>query len=148
MNKDILKVGRSTSLKKLLSLFKNFHTIPLIPVVDETEQLVGAVSLNNLIDILKFQESHMLRNNPFVEEEEDVFDLEVSPAMGELILVDDIMESNILSLKEDTLLETAYKSMRLYNKEQLPVIDEGNRLLGIIGTFDIICQMFKEKGIV
>ncbi len=68
--------------------------------------------------------------------------------MGEFLLVDDIMESYYFSLKEDMSLEEAYKKMHLHNKNKLPVVDDENHFLGIIGIFDIVWRMFKEKGIV
>jgi len=148
MKKEVIKVKRSTSLKSLLNLFKDFHTLPLIPVVDETECIIGVVYLTNLLDILKTQHTKLLKNVPFAEIDEDIFDLELAPSMGELILVDDIMETNFISLQEETLLEKAYRIMCLRNKEQLPVVSKENKLLGIIGIFDIVWRMFKEKGIV
>lgn len=148
MKKDVIKVKRSTSLKNLLILFKDFHALPLIPVIAENEQLVGVVSLDNLVEILKSQESKLFKNIIFAEVDEDIFDLERVPSMGELILVDDMMSVNFISLKEDTPLEKAYSIMRLRNKDQLPVVDKANKFLGIIGIFDIIWNMVKEKGIV
>jgi len=37
--KEVIKVRRSTSLKQLLNLFKDFHTFPLVPVVEEDNRL-------------------------------------------------------------------------------------------------------------
>jgi Mg/Co/Ni transporter MgtE len=148
MKREVIKVRRSTSLRNLLNTFKNFHTLPLIPVVDENDFLIGVVYLANLLDILKPPQVKFLKNIPFAEVDEDVFDLELAPAMGELILVDDIMEINFISLEEDTSLEEAYKTMRLHNCDQLPVVDKQNKLLGIIGIFDIVWRVFKEKGVV
>ncbi len=148
IKKDVIKVKRSTSLRSLLNLFKGFHSLPLITVVDDKEHLIGVVYFANLLEILKTQEAKFLKNIPFVEIDEDAFDLEPAPSMGELILVDDIMDIDFLSLKEDMVLKEAYSIMRLQDKDQLPVVDEENRLLGIIGIFDIVWRMFQEKGIV
>jgi manganese-dependent inorganic pyrophosphatase len=148
IKKEIIKVKRSTSLKELLNLFKNFHTFPLVPVVDEEGYLLGVVYLGNLLEILKSPQAKFLKNVPFAEVDEDIFDLELAPTMGDLILVDDIMDTHFVSLKEDTSLEEAYKIMRLHNQEQLPVVDEENRFLGIIGVFDIVLRMFQQKGVI
>ncbi|HIE36115.1 MAG TPA: CBS domain-containing protein [Candidatus Omnitrophica bacterium] len=148
MKEDVIKVKRSTSLKELLMFFKDFHTLPLIPVVDEENFLIGVVYLGNLLEILKSPQVKFLKNVPFAEVDEDMFDLELAPTMGDLILVDDIMDTHCVSLKEDASLEEAYKVMRLHNREQLPVVDKDNRLLGIIGIFDIVWKMFQQKGVV
>lgn len=148
IKEGVITVKRSTSLRNLLDLFKGFHALPLIPVVDDKNHLIGVVYLANLLEILKTQEAKFLRNIPFVEIDEDAFDLEKAPSMGELILVDDIMDADFVSVKQDLALQKAYSIMRLNNKDQLPVVDEQNCFLGIIGIFDIVWRMFKEKDIV
>ncbi len=148
VQKDILKVKRSLSLRKLLNLFKDFHTSPLIPVVDKEEHLIGVVYSENLLDLLRSPQIKLFRNVPFADIDEDVFDLEPISSMGELIIVDDIMDANFISIKVTDSLENAYKSMRLHKKERLPVIDEEGRIVGILGIFDIIWRMFKQKEIV
>ena len=148
MRIQVITVKRSTSLRKLLALFKDFHTHPLIPVVDEEERLVGMVYPENLLDILRPKQAKLFRNIPFVEINKDVFDLEPVPSMGELILVDDIMDTEFIAVGEEESLEEVYKTMRLHRKERLPVIDNNGKISGIIGIFDIIWRMFKEKNIV
>ncbi|MCP4651796.1 MAG: CBS domain-containing protein [Candidatus Omnitrophica bacterium] len=148
MKKDVLMVKRATSLRGLLDMFKDFHTLPLIPVVNKDNILIGVVNSESLLDILRPQQSRLFRNIPFVEVDENVFDLDTSPLMGELIIVDDVMDRNIVSVREDDPLDKAYKQMRLYKKNRLPVVDASGKLLGIIGVFDIIWRMFKEKDIV
>lgn len=148
MKQEVIKVKREVSLRNLLELFKSFHTLPLIPVVDNEDDLIGVVYLANLLDILRAPHTKLLKNVPFAEIDEDVFDLELAPAMGELILVDDIMDTNFVSLEENTLLEEAYRVMSLHNKDQLPVVNKDKKLSGIIGIFGIVRRMFEEKGIV
>lgn len=148
MRKSIIKVRRSLSLRALLSMFKDFQTPPLIPVVDAEDILIGMVDIQSLLDLLRPQQTKLFRNVPFAEVDEYVFDLESVPSMGDLIIVDDIMDTNFVSIKESDNLEDAYKALRLSQKERLPVVNNKGKILGIIGTFDIVWRMFKEKGIV
>ncbi|UCG34952.1 MAG: CBS domain-containing protein [Candidatus Omnitrophota bacterium] len=148
MKKDVIKVRRSTSLRALLGIFKDFHSLPLIPVVNGDERLIGIVYSENLLDLLRPRQTKLFRNVPFVEIDKAVFDLEPLPAMGELIITEDIMDTNFVVIGEDDSLADAYKSLQLHKVEKLPVVDKEGRLLGIIGIFDIIWRMFKEKGIV
>lgn len=148
MKKTVVKVKRSISLRGLLDIFKDFHTHPLIPVVDDEGRLIGIVYPENLLDLLRPQQAKLFRNIPFMEMNEDIFDLEPISSMGELIIVDDIMDTNFIFIKEDDSLENAYKTMRLHKKERLPVVNEQGKIVGILGIFDIIWRMFKEKGIV
>lgn len=148
MKKDIIKVKRSLPLRSLLREFRDFHTHPLIPVVDDQEHLIGMVYPENLLDLLRPQHAKLFRNIPFTEIDEDAFDLDPIPSMGELIIVDDVMDTNFISIKEESFLQDAYKMMRLHKKERLPVVNDENKIVGILGIFDIIWRMFKEKGIV
>ncbi len=148
MKKDVIKVRRSTSLRALLDTFKDFHSLPLIPVADGNDRLIGIVYSENLLDILRPRQTKLFRNVPFVEIDKAVFDLEPLPAMGELIIVEDIMDTNFVVIGEDDSLVDAYKSLQLHKREKLPVVDKDGKLLGIIGIFDIIWRMFKGKGIV
>jgi len=148
MKKDVIKVRRSTSLRTLLSIFKDFHSLPLIPVVNGNDRLIGIVCSESLLDLLRPRQTKLFRNVPFVEIDKAVFDLDPLPAMGELIITEDIMDTNFVVIGEDDSLADAYKSLQLHKREKLPVVDKEGRLLGIIGIFDIIWRMFKEKGIV
>ncbi|MBN2484171.1 MAG: CBS domain-containing protein [Candidatus Omnitrophica bacterium] len=147
MNTSVIKVKRSTSLRALLDIFKQFHTHPLIPVVDDQDILIGMVYPENLLDILRPQQAKLFRSLPFMEMDQDVFDLDVVPSMGDLIIVDDIMDKHFVVAKETQTIEQAYKHMRMHQKERLAVVDSGGKILGIVGIFDIIWRMFKEKGI-
>jgi len=145
---DIIKVKRSLALRGLLDMFKDFHTTPLIPVVDVQNCLIGVVYPENLLDLLRPAQAKLFRNIPFMEMDEDAFDLEPIPSMGELIIVDDIMDTNFISIKDTSSLEEACKVMRLNKKERLPVVDAEGKIVGILGIFDIIWRMFKEKEVV
>ena len=83
---DIIKVKRSLTLRGLLDMFKDFHTTPLIPVVDAQDHLIGVVCPENLLDLLRPAQAKLFRNIPFMEMDEDAFDLESIPSMGELKL--------------------------------------------------------------
>jgi CBS domain-containing protein len=147
--KKIIAVKRSTSLAELLGLFKNFHTFPLVPVVEEGDRLVGVVSFKNLIDVFRPSRPEILRTVPFLDEgRENIFEAELTEEMGSLLVVDDIMETNYLSIQEDANLKKAYDLMQLHSLNQLPVVDNQGRLTGIIGIFDIVLALFKERGII
>lgn len=149
MNRDVISVKRSTTLSELVKLFKNFHTFPLVPVVEKDNRLVGIVSFQNLTEVFRTQEPEILKTIPFIdEEEEDILKADMSPEMGNLVIVDDIMKTKFFSVQEEAGIEEAYKAMKLHSKEQLPVVDKEERLSGIIGLFDIILGVFRDKGVI
>lgn len=149
MSKEVIIVKRSTKLKQLLKIFAKFHTFPLVPVVREDNRLVGIVSFRNIINVFSPYRPEILKTVPFLDEtEEDIFKAGLTPEMGELVVVEDIMETKFVSIPEDTSLEEAFKLMRLHLKEEFPVVDKTGKLVGIIGIFDVIHQAFREKGII
>ena len=147
VRKEVIKIKRSTSLRAILNLFKGFNTPPLIPVVNDEDVLIGVVYIESLLDLLRPQQTKLFRNIPFMDIDEDIFDLEPIPAMGDLIIADDIMTAEFTTISQDDSLEEVYKIMRLDKKERLPVVGTKGELVGILGIFDIILQMFKDKKI-
>ena len=149
MNRDVISVKRSTTLSELIKLFKDFHTFPLVPVVEKDNRLVGIVSFQNLTEVFRTQEPEILKTIPFIdEEEEDILKADMSPEMGNLVIVDDIMKTKFFSVQEGAGIEEAYKAMKLHSREQLPVVDKEERLTGIIGLFEIVLGVFRDKGVI
>lgn len=149
MSKEVITVKRSTTLKELLEMFTNFHMFPLIPVVEEDKHIVGIISFRNIISAFRSRQEEILKSVPFLdEEEEDVFKAEFNEEIGSLVVAEDIMEKKFVSMREDTTLEEAYKLMKLHLKEEFPVVDRLGRLSGMVGIFDIVRQVFREKGVI
>lgn len=147
MQKDPIRVFPDTSLSSLFNLFKRAHSFPLIPVVNSQAKVIGEVKPENLLDILRPPQAGLFRNNPLVRIKEEVFDLERTPSLGKLIIVDDIMDKHFNFVKDSNSLVEAYQSMRNLKEEKLIVLDSQGGLVGIVEIFDVIKSVFKEKGI-
>lgn len=149
MSKKVMSVRRFDKLKVLLGMFSRFHLFPLVPVVEEDGRLSGVVSFRNLIGVFSPYRQELLKTVPFLDDqEEDIFKVELTGDIGDLVVVEDIMEINFVSLREDASLEEAFKIMKLQLKEELPVVDRMGKLVGKIGIFDIVRQVFREKGVI
>ena len=149
MSKEVITVRRSAKLKELLELFNKFHLFPLVPVVEEDNRLVGIVSFRNLIDVFSPYHQEILKTVPFLDEqEEDIFKVELTKHIGDLLIVEDIMETKFISLQEDAALEEAFKLMKLHLKEEFTVVDRAGKLVGMIGIFDIVQHVFRQKGVI
>ncbi|MDD3087301.1 MAG: CBS domain-containing protein [Candidatus Omnitrophica bacterium] len=148
MSKEVIAVRRSMKLGELLGIFKDFHIFPLVPVVEDDSRLIGVVSFRNILDV--FQSSHpdVLKLVPFLDEEEqNIFKMDISEDIGDLVVVQDIMDQEYIYIREDTSLEEVYKLMDVHLKEELPVVDRLGRLVGRVGIFDIIKFLFNQKGV-
>ncbi|MBN1868991.1 MAG: CBS domain-containing protein [Candidatus Omnitrophica bacterium] len=149
MSRGIIAVQRSTTLKQLLETFAKFHIFPLVPVIEEGHHLIGIVSFSNLIDAFSSYHPDVLKLVPFLDEEEiDIFKIDITDDIGNLVLVEDVMEREFISIPEDTSIEEAYKLMRLHLKEEFPIVDKTGKLVGMIGIFDVIRAVFRQKGII
>jgi CBS domain-containing protein len=149
MNQKIIAVSRSTSLLELIELFRHFHSFPLVPVVDRDKVLVGVVAFRSLIEAFSSSSQDILKTVAFIDEHHlDIFDMDVSPEIGELCIVDDLMQTKFVSINQDASLEEAYRLMKIQQNEQIPVVDSENKLVGMIGAFDIFLALFKQKGVI
>lgn len=149
MTKEVVTIRRSTTLKKLLQTFAKFHIFPLVPVIEDDNRLVGIVSFRNLLGAFGPREPAILKNIPFLdEEEEDIFRAELTEDIGDLVVAEDIMETKFISIREDASLEETYKLMKLHLKDEFPVIDKAGKLVGIVGIFDIMYRVFRQKGVI
>jgi CBS domain-containing protein len=150
MTTEVATVRRETSLREIIKLFenKNYHALP---VVDKYERLIGIVTFEDTLKVFQpySQDLHqMLKTIPFIETpQEKILEADISPEMSLLVVADDILSTEIITISPDEDASRAYSLMRLHETDRLLVTEEDN-LIGIITLFDLIYHLFKEKGIV
>ena len=148
MFSKVITVQRRTTLKQLLQNFAAFHTFPIVPVVEEDNTLVGVISLKNLIKILKPMEPKTLKAIPFLDEKPvEIPEVEITREISQLIVADDIMDTKFVVVDEEMTDDQAFKLMRLHDSEQVPVVDKDKKFKGIVGIFDIVVNIFIERGV-
>ncbi len=149
MNRDVTTVNPSTTLTELIKLMQSTNQ-HMLPVVDEDTNLLGIVNYRGILNIFRpFSKSvsEIVERMPFVEKVDDEdLDLDLSPEMGTLIVVDDVINTNFISIKETNTIQEARRLMRLHSIETLPVVSE-KKLVGAISILDILVYVFKEHDI-
>lgn len=149
MATEVLSVKRGTTLAGLMNLFKNFHSFPLVPVIEKDGRLVGSVSLKNIIEVFNPPRPQLLKTIPFLDEtEENIFEVDLDTEMGSFVIVEDIMDKDCLYVEDQSTIEKAYDQMNQYNCERLPVVNNDGVLCGLVGVFDIVRCLFQEKNII
>ncbi|MFC1592387.1 CBS domain-containing protein [Candidatus Omnitrophota bacterium] len=149
MNQKIIAVNRSTTLSELVELFRNFHTFPLVPVIDKDKILIGVVSFKGLVEAFSSSGQDILKTVPFLDENHtDIFDMDITLEVGELCIVDDFVQTKFVTINQDSTIQEAYRIMQVHKCEQLPVIDSQNKLVGMVGLFDILLAIFRQKGVI
>ena len=149
MTQDIIAVKRSTTLRELIKLFCKFHSFPLVPVIDKNNLLIGVVSFKNLIETFRTTSHDIIKTIPFIDDDHrDIFDVDIPPEIGELCIVDDFMQAKFIAINKDSSIDEAYRIMFLHQCEKLPVVDSDQKIVGMIGEFDILLAIFREKGVI
>ena len=152
MIREVLTAKRGTPLKDIITFFKEKH-VHVLPVIDAQEHLVGSISLNEITTVFQPQSAQLnelLKSVPFVDTvpEPDI-DLEyVTPEMGILVIADEIMSKQYFSIAPGDSIGKAYAVMKANNTKLLMVTEEDDKLVGVLGLFDIIYSIFRERGVI
>ena len=151
MQTKIISVKQGTTLAQLLDTFRDFHSFPVVPVVDNDNILLGIVHIQSFFEIFKPQHQDLLMRNPLSmvsREPTNIFDVEIEDGLGFLVIVADIIDKRMVTIQQGEDIRQAYDLMQMYNRESIPVIDKDKKLVGIIGIFDIVMAIFREKGLI
>jgi acetoin utilization protein AcuB len=120
MERKLITIDRSTTIQEAISLMKK-HSIRHLPVIEEG-QLAGLVT------------------------EGDMRQVFVASLIEELS-IDDVMIKDPITVKADTEIDDAARVIH-YNKiGGLPVVDDDQRLLGIITVADIMAAFIELMGV-
>jgi CBS domain-containing protein len=124
----------------------------MVPVVDAENRLIGKVSFENFLEVFQAHGAdakRLLKAVSFVDQEKplSIFEADITPEIGMLFIVEDFMERRVITIRGDSNLEEAYNLMKIHNLEHLPVVDAENQFVGMLGVFDIILAIFRERGI-
>ncbi len=149
MREDTPTVTPSTTLWQLIDLMRktNHH---ILPVIGDDRTLLGIVNYRGILNIFRpFSRSvsEIVERMPFVEKIDDEdLNLQLSPEMGQLILVADIINTNYVTIEAGKTVREARRLMRLHGIETIPVVS-GKKLAGILSLLDILVYIFKEHDI-
>ena len=141
MSRDITTVGPSTGIREIYRLFCEKH-IGGVPVVDSENKILGMGTKTELLDVLIPDYFDMISDFLFIDDlgalEEK---LESIPPL-ELFLAEDLMVRNVVTINENASLMKAPALMNNYNIRRLLVVDNGNRLAGVITRMDVCEALF------
>ena len=150
MQTNIISIKKGTTLAQLLEKFSEFHSFPVVPVVDNAGVLVGIVHIQSFFEIFQPQHQDLLMRNPLSmisREPANIFDIDIEEGMGLLVIAADIMDKRVVKINQEKDPKEAYELMHLHNRWSIPVVDKDDKLVGIVSVFDVIMKIFKEKGL-
>lgn len=150
MRKGVIAVPQTSSLRDLITLFFR-HRVDTLPVVDNAGRVVGLVTLAELVHIFMPKFTEFVKDFAFLDDFgvlEPVFLSQSQLIMEDkLFLVADIMNQTPILIREHASLLEASALMAASHIERLSVVNDHNRLLGVITHVDIVLSLLAGKPI-
>jgi CBS domain-containing protein len=144
MVKEVIAIQKDASVEELSSLLIE-NKISGVPVVDKNGKLVGIATEGDLIikdSDLHFPRYFKLLDGIIYLDSLNKFKKNLKKYLG--TKVEDVMTTDIKTVKEDTPVSEAANLMIRYNINRLPVMDEKDNMTGIVTRADIVRSMIRE----
>lgn len=135
MTKNVITVYPDAYLKDVGRIFKE-KRISGVPVVDKEAQLVGVVTLTDILRILG-------RVYKWREIEKSIPDLKMHEMFEKALdtKVENVMTKDVFILKEDDSLDDIMRLMFSRGAHTLPVVKDG-KIVGVVGKRDLLGVCF------
>ena len=127
MTAEVVAVRRDTTFKELAAALRQ-HRVSAFPVVDDHQKVIGVVS-----------EADMLAKEAMAEPgvvAELLHHSDVRKAEG--VTVSSLMTHQVVTVSPDDSIEQAARMMHFLKVRQLPVVNAGGELVGIVSRSDLL----------
>lgn len=140
MTKDVVTAEATTSLHAALEIMEENH-VTALPVVDGRGEILGLVSSSDLVDLTR-QLDEDLSDIEHLSEVSRVWLLERlrDHGLGQTLLAD-LMSQEVATVDPECTLAVAAKTMIRHRVHRLPVVDQQNRVVGIVSTMDLLAAL-------
>jgi len=133
MRKEIATVQSNTSVAQVMTLLLE-RGVRSLPVVDEQQQLVGILTVGDLLRHVNLSVRPPLQQVlPTTQVQADLTALRQSTATAAAI-----MTHAVVTAQATATVRQAATSMVEHNLKRLPVVDEAGRLVGMLSRIDIL----------
>lgn len=145
MQHDVVTVMRGNTLRDAMGLLTENHVTGL-PVMDEHSRCIGLVSAT---DILNFEQEHCEETDEGNSDVAQYYDPESEQwetirlsafALEEFgdVRVEQVMATDLIWVERETPIQAVAKKMHEAGVHRVLVLDEQQRLYGIISSFDFV----------
>lgn len=137
MSRDLVHVFVSDTVQEALELMRN-NRVSGLPVVDGRGHCVGVISASDILDLTQEMEDDIAAASrvgaPFQQLAlERLADSDLATRV-----VNEVMTHEVVSVRPDATLAKAAKLILDKQVHRVVVVDESNRLVGIVSTTDIL----------
>ncbi len=145
MTEKVITVRKDTSVEELSQLLLK-HNITGVPVVDKDGVLQGMVTDADIITediepIFPLFFDPLIVSYAFMENFEK-YKKDIKDYLN--IKVEEIMTRRVKTVKKDTTVSDAVKIFVKDRINRIPVIDENNKVVGIVARADILKSMLSD----
>jgi Predicted transcriptional regulator, contains C-terminal CBS domains len=152
MQEDVVKFKDVDTIAYVTEVLRE-KKISGAPIVDNDNKVMGIVSEG---DIMKLIEVHSPNLNLILPAPLDLIELPVRMEVGyeeiandvrkaASVLVGEIMTKKVRTVKKNVSISDAATLMDKHKINRLPVVDEDNKLIGIVTRGDIIGALVKKE---
>jgi CBS domain-containing protein len=150
MEKNVIKFHADDKISDVAQQLKD-NKISGAPIVDDNNKVIGIISEG---DIMRLLEVHSPRLNLILPSPLDVIELpirmkyeldEIAEDMNRAasVLIGEIMTKKVYTMKEEDDISDAAQFMDTHSINRLPVVDDEDKLIGIITRGDLISAMVR-----
>ncbi|MFE2065797.1 CBS domain-containing protein [Streptomyces sp. NPDC059467] len=130
MTRDVVRARRDTSFKEIVRLLAD-NDVTAVPVVDELDHLLGVVSEADLLRKCSVRADPSSRTPAGHPEAWEKDKAEGSRA-------EELMSAPAVCARPEWTVVEAARVMTLHNVKRLPVVDEAERLTGVVSRGDLL----------
>ena len=152
MEKNVIRFKDVDTISYVSSILRE-KKISGAPIANDDNKIIGIVSEG---DIMRLIEVHSPNLNLILPAPFDIIELPVrmrleldelaeGVAKAASVLVGEIMTKEVIKIRGDLSISDAAELMDRHNVNRLPVVDENDKLTGIITRGDIIGSLVKKN---
>lgn len=129
MSTPVLTVGPKDPVSVAVIMFQSFpiHHLPVV----EDDRLVGIISQQ---EVLRLEHNFSLFKNQWSQE--------VNQAIYRSILIEEVMTRQVASVKPSDRVDYAFGFFLENRFHALPVVDDQNKVVGILSTYDLLTHAY------
>jgi CBS domain-containing protein len=141
---DVVSIDPHDTLRDALSMMVE-NRVSALPVVNSRQHCVGVISVTDLLGMTKdlSDELNALSESGGLDHAVLVQKLEHADLLTEL--VQDLMSTEVISVRVDATLQHAARQMLRNHVHRLVVLDDQRQIVGVVSTMDLLAAFADEQ---
>ncbi|HSS96975.1 MAG TPA: CBS domain-containing protein [Terriglobales bacterium] len=141
---DVVSINPHDTLREAVSAMVENH-VSALPVLNGRGQCIGVISVTDLLGMTQelSDELNALSGSRWLDHSVLVQKLEHADLLTEC--VQDLMSTNVISVRIDATLQEAARKMLQNHVHRLVVLDDQERMVGVVSTMDLLAAYATDR---